>query len=174
MTQSQSQILLITFSHQSLRLFSQKSSFQTNSFKSFFLTKNNDFFIITATNIEEIYKIISSLNINKTCEPNSISSNILRLAQDQISKYLATICSLSFSTGIFPTIFKAAEVIPIHVKDSKLEVSYCRPISLLSNIDKIFEKLMHSRLIDFLEERQIFYNKQFGFQKETKHAILIC
>ena len=33
---------------------------------------------------------------------------------------------------------------------------------------------MHSRLIDFLEERQIFYNKQFGFQKETKHAILIC
>ena len=123
MTQSQSQILLITFSHQLLSLFSQKSNFQTNSFKSFFLTKNNDFFIITATNIEEIYKIISSLNINKTCEPNGISSNILRLAQDQISKHFATICNLSFSTGIFPTIFKAAEVIRIHVKDSKLEVS---------------------------------------------------
>ena len=108
MTQSQSQILLITFSHQLLSLFSQKSNFQTNSFKSFFLTKNNDFFIITATNIEEIYKIISSLNINKICEPNGISSNILGLAQDQISKHFATICSLSFSTGIFPTICKAA------------------------------------------------------------------
>ena len=108
MTQSQSQILLTTFSHQLLSLFSQKSNFQTNSFKSFFLTKNNDFFIITATNIEEIYKIISSLNINKICEPNGISSNILGLAQDQISKHFATICSLSFSTGIFPTICKAA------------------------------------------------------------------
>ena len=173
MTQSQSQILLITFSHQLLRLFSQKSNFKTNSFKSFFLTKNNDFFIITATNIEKIYKIISSLNINKTCEPNSISSNISRLAQDQISKYLATICSLSFSTGIFPTIFKAAEVIPIHVKDSKLEVSKDLFLCYLILI-KMFEKLMHSRLIDFFEERQILYYKQFGFQKETKHAILIC
>ena len=70
--------------------------------------------------------------------------------------------------------FDNAKVFPIHKKDSKLEVSNCRHISLLSNIDKIFEKLMHSRLIEFLEERQIFYYKQFGFQKDfsTNLAIL--
>ena len=53
-------------------------------------------------------------------------------------------------------------------------VSNYRPISLLSNIDKIFEKLMHSRLIEFLEERKILYYKQFGFRKDfpTNHAIL--
>ena len=69
---------------------------------------------------------------------------------------------------------KTIKVIPIHKKDSKLEVSNYRPISLLSNIDKIFEKLMHSRLIEFLEERQILYYKQFGFRKDfsTNHAIL--
>ena len=39
-------------------------------------------------------------------------------------------------------------------------------ISLLSNINKIFEKLMHSRLIEFLDERQIPYYKQFGFRKD--------
>ena len=38
---------------------------------------------------------------------------------------------------------KFAKVIPIHKKDSKLERSNYRPISLLSNIDKILEKLMH-------------------------------
>ena len=98
----------------------------------------------------------------------------MHLVQDQISKHLATICNLSFSTGIFPTILKTVKVIPIHKKDSKLEVSNYRPISLLSNIDKIFEKLMHSRLIEFLEERQILYYKQFGFRKDfsTKHVIL--
>ena len=81
---------------------------------------------------------------------------------------------VTFSTGIFPIILKTAKVIPIHKKDSRLEVSNYRPISLLSNIDKIFEKLMHSRLIEFLEERQILYYKQFGFQKDfpTNHAIL--
>ena len=69
---------------------------------------------------------------------------------------------------------KTVKVIAIHKKDSKLEVSNYRPISLLSNIEKIFEKLMHSRLNEFLEERQILYCKQFGFRKDflTNHAIL--
>ena len=152
-TQYQLQTLSITFSHQLLRLFSQKSSFQTNPSKPFYQQKNNDSFIITTTNQEKIWKVISSLNINKSCGPNSIPTKILHLVQDQISKHLATICNLSFSTGIFPTSLKTAKVIPIHKKDSRLEVSNYRPISLLFNIDKIFEKLMHIRLIEFLGER---------------------
>ena len=53
-------------------------------------------------------------------------------------------------------------------------MSNYRPISLLSNIEKFFEKLMHSRLIEFLEEKQILYYRQFGFRKDfsTNHAIL--
>ena len=137
-------------------------------------SKNNDSFIITSTNKEEIYKIKSSLNTNKSCGPNSIPTKILHLLQDQISNHLVTICNLSFSTGIFPAILKTAKVIPIHKKNSKLEVSNCRPISLLSNIDKIFEKLTHSRLNEFLEEKQILYYRQFGFRKDfsTNHTIL--
>ena len=45
-------------------------------------------------------------------------------------------------------------------------MSNYRSISLLYNIDKIFEKLMHSRLIEFLEEKQILYYRQFGFRKD--------
>ena len=59
-----------------------------------------------------------------------------------------------------------AKVIPSHKKDSKLEVSNYRPISLLSNIDKILEKLIHNRLVEFPEEGQILYYKQFGFRKD--------
>ena len=140
-----------------------KTKFSHKFFRSFFSTKNNDSVIITATNKEETCKIISSFNINKSCRPNSIPTKILHLVQDQISKHLATICNLSFSTGKFPTILKTAKVTPIHKKDSKLEVPNYRPISLLSNIDKISEKLMRSRLTEFLEERQILHYKQFGF-----------
>ena len=134
----------------------------------------NDSFIITSTNKEEIYEIISSLNSNISCKPNSIPTKVLHLFQDQITNHLATICNLSFSTGIFSAILKTAKVIPIHKKNSKLEVSNYRPISLLSNIDKIFEKLMHSRLTEFLEGKQILYYRQFGFRKDfsTNHAIL--
>ena len=134
----------------------------------------NDSFTITSTNKEEIYKIVSSLNTNKSCGSNSIPAKVLHLLQNQISNHLATICNLSFSTGVFPAILKTAKVIPIHKKNSKLEVSNYRPISLSSNIDKIFEKLMHSRLIKFFEEKQNLYYRQFGFRKDfsTNHAIL--
>ena len=113
-------------------------------------------------------------SFNKSCEPNSIQTKILHLVQDQISKHLATVCNLFFSTGIFSTILKTTEVILIHKKDSRLEMSNYRPISLLSNINKVFEKLMHSRVIGFLEERQILYYKQFCFCKDfsTNYVIL--
>ena len=151
-----------------------KIKFSNKSFKKFLSSEINDSFLITSTNKEEIYKIITSPNSNKSCGPNSIPTKVLHLLQDQIPNHLATICNLSFSTGVFPAILKTAKVIPIHKKNSKLEVSNYRPISLLSNIDKIFEKLMHIRLIEFLEGKQILYYRQFGFRKDfsTNNAIL--
>ena len=144
------------------------------SFKNFLSPEINDYFLITSANKKEIYKVISSLNSNKSCGPNSIPTNVLHFLQDQISNHLATICNLSFSTGVFPAILKIVKVIPIYKKNSKLEVSNYRPNSLLSNFDKIFEKLMHSRLIEFLKGKQILYHRQFGFRKDfsTNHAIL--
>ena len=74
-----------------------KIKFSNKSFRSFLSTKNNDSFIIIVTNKKEICKVISSLNINKSCGPISIPNKILYLVQDQISKHLATIWSSSFS-----------------------------------------------------------------------------
>ena len=49
-----------------------------------------------------------------------------------------------------------------------------RTISLLSNLSKNFERIMHIWLYDFLEESNIFYDVQFGFRKRysTNHALL--
>ena len=66
---------------------------------------------------------------------------------------------------------KTAKVIPNHKKDFKLEFSNCRPVSLLYNLDRIFEKLIHSRLIEFLEERQILYYKHFVFEKISQQTM---
>ena len=78
---------------------------------------------------------------------------------------LVDIFNLSFSSGIYPTPLKTAKVIPIHKKDSKLECSNYRPIALLSNIDKILEKLMHKRLSNFLDKNKLIYSLQFGFRQ---------
>ena len=138
MIQFQLLILLVTFFTSVAKIVQSKIKFSNKSFRNFLSSEINDYFIITSTNKEEIYKIISSLNTNKSCGPNSIPTKVLHLLQDQISNHLATICNLSFSTGVFPAILKTAKVISIHKKNSRLEVSNYRPISLLSNIDEIF------------------------------------
>ena len=117
-----------------------KIKFPNKSFRNFLPLEINNSFIITSTNKKEIYKIISFLNTNKSCGPNSIPTKVLYLLQNQISNYCATICNLFFSTGILPAILKTAKVIPIHKKNFKLEVCNYRPISPLFNIGKSFEK----------------------------------
>ena len=83
--------------------------------------------------------------------------------------------NLSFQTGKFPSNLKLAKVIPIlKNKGSSNDVSNYRLISLLSNIDKIFEKLVHSRDTNFLEQHNSIFMYQFGFRNKhsTNHALI--
>ena len=66
-------------------------------------------------------------------------------------------------TGVFPSVLKTAKVVPVIKKDSKLDHSNYRLISLLSNIEKILEKLMYKILYTFLNNNNIIHNLQFGF-----------
>ena len=94
------------------------------------------------TSKEEVGNIISSLSSNKVSGPNSISFRILFLLKNEISKQLADLFNIFFVTGVFPSIFKTAKVVPVFKKDSKLDYSNYRPISLLSNIWKILENVL--------------------------------
>ena len=125
-------------------------------------------FLISPCTKNEILEIISSLDYNKAVGINSIPIKILKLAKEQIAEHLCFIYNLSFTTGIFPDSLKIAKVTPVYKKGSKLECANYRPISLLSNLDKIIEKLMHKRLMGFLNGQKILYKKQFGFQKKKK------
>ena len=69
---------------------------------------------------------------------------------------------------------KTAKVVPVFKKDSELDYSNYCPISLLSNIEKILEKLMYKRLYTFLNKNNVIYNLQFGFRQQysTSHALI--
>ena len=78
---------------------------------------------------------------------------------------LQDLLNLSFVTSIFPSILKSANLVPVFKKDSKLDYSNYHSISLLSNIEKMLEKLMYKRLYTFLSNNDIIYNSQFGFRQ---------
>ena len=68
--------------------------------------------------------------------------------------------------GVFPSVLKTAKVFLVFKKDSKF--------SLLSNIEKILEKLMYKRMYTFLNKYNVIYNLQFGFRQQysTSHALI--
>ena len=97
----------------------------------------------------------------------------MKLLKNDISSQLSEIFNISFSSGVFPSILKTAKVIPVHKKDSKLDFSNYRPISLLSNVEKILEKLMYNRIYKFFSDNNLIYSLQFGFRQKysTVHTL---
>ena len=69
--------------------------------------------------------------------------------------------------------FKIAVVTPLHKNGEKSDVSNYRPVSLVSNLCKIFEKILKERINNFLNKHNILSDKQFGFRegKSTQDAI---
>ena len=69
---------------------------------------------------------------------------------------------------------QTAKVVHAFKKDLKLDYNNYRPISLLSNIEKILEKLMYKRLYTFLNKYDAIYNLRFRFRKlhSTSHALI--
>ena len=127
-------------------------------------------FFLTPTNEQEVLKGIKLLKRNKASGPFSIPTKFLKLFQKELSKPISLIINLSFSTGIFPFIQKLEKVTPfVKIEDPSLCTNY-RPISLLSNLSKIIETLVHKRVSNFLTEQNALYEKQFGF----RNTILLC
>jgi hypothetical protein len=118
----------------------------------------------------EIEKEMDNLNIKKSIGPFSIPTFLLKKISKIISKPLADIYNLSLSNGTVPDHFKLASVIPEFKKGYQLDVNNYRPISLLPIFNRILEKMVFNRLLDFVNKNDILFNRQFGFR--PKHSTL--
>ena len=142
-----------------------------------FLNRSNSpdssfaFNLVTPAEVElEILRI----PINKSHGLYSCPTQLLKCSSNVISSTLAEIINLSISTGMYPTKLKMAKIIPIFKAEDNTYANNYRPISLLSNFNSIFEKLVFSRMESFIEQNDILSPSQYGFRKahSTQHAIL--
>ena len=125
----------------------------------------------TECTIVEIEKIISSLRNKATSD---LAIQPLKFVSREIAPIIQHLVNTSLEQGIFPDLLKCAKVIPLHKSGSRTDVTNYRPISLLSCFSKIYEKVMHKRLINFLEENKILFESQYGFRAlhSCEHALL--
>ena len=93
-----------------------------------------------------------------------ISVRPVRFAGSTILETLLHILNLSIITGIFPDDWKNARATQIYKSDEKAESGNYRPISVISNVARIFEKLIYNQLSLFLNENEVFAENQSGFR----------
>ena len=124
----------------------------------------NNIFLTMVTE-KEIVEIVNDLN-NGAPGYDDIPASILKLALPCIAAPLVYICNLSLWEGMFPDALKIANVVPLFKNGDAMLFNNYRPVSLLCVISKVFEKVMYSRLNDFLTAHQILYLYQFGFRKD--------
>ena len=139
-----------------------------------FINPDGCTFYLSPAGPGEVEKIIDELNINKSIGPFGVPVFLLKKYKMFFSLWLSELVNLSFETGMFPDVLKIAKVNPLHKKDSKIDHRNYRPISLLSVVSKIFEKLIYKRIYFYLDQKKLIYSKQFGFRgnHSTNHAII--
>ena len=127
-------------------------SYRTNSrINSFHATENY------------ILLILKSLDSTKAHGCDNLSVRMMKICNESIAIPLKIIFDKSLKNGVFPEIWKRANVVPVHKKEDKSLVKNYRPISLLPIFGKIFERVIYNSLFNYFISNKLFTPYQSGF-----------
>ena len=101
---------------------------------------------------------------DKATGPDQIGNRLLKATCKTISKPLCILFNLSLETKCFPECWKIANVIPLYKKGEASSPNNYRPVSLLSCISKVMERIMFKHMHNFLHDRNLLNKYQSGFQ----------
>ncbi len=117
------------------------------------------------TNPNEILKYLKNLDVSKACGPDNITNRMLKLSADSLCVPLSQLINKIFDCKKYPANWKIGIIVPLHKKDKKDNPNNYRPVTLLSTISKICEKVIFDRMFDHIDSHNLLYEQQSGFIK---------
>ena len=104
-----------------------------------------------------VKKIIMKLNSSKASAPDCILVVVLKNYEPELSYILAELFNMCLKESCFPDCWKVSSVVPVfkNVGERSTAKNY-RPVSLLSVVSKVFQKLVNNRIVDHLEKFRLF------------------
>ena len=126
--------------------------------------KNLNFSLKPVT-VRAVEKIMKKMSKKKSKGRDGISQECLLLGQETLAAPLTNIINQSIATGIFPTQWKEAVVVPLLKKGDKKDLKNYRPVSCLAAASKVLEKVVCEQLTSFVEVHNILPNNQHGFRQ---------
>lgn len=112
-----------------------------------------------------ILSLLGKLKTTSASDHLGFNNKILKNSSDGIHRILSAIFSQSLSSGVIPLDWRLAKVVPIFKSGDRSSPLNYRPISLTSTVCKLLEHVIHSQVINYLEEHNIIFKYQHGFRK---------
>ena len=114
---------------------------------------------------EEVRKIILKSPSNKAPGPDKVSVQCFKDTLEIIIGPVTDIINCSLMTSTYPISWKLAEVIPLHKDGDPDDASNNRPVSLLSSLSKICDKVVLNQFTDYLLKHKLLTKHQSGNRK---------
>ena len=123
---------------------------------------------------KRVKKVIMNLDLSETSGPDCTPVVILKNCEPEFSFILAELFNKYLKESCFPDCWKVSSVVPVfkNVGERSTAKNY-RPVSLLSVVSKVFEKLVNNRIVDHLEKCGLFSHFQYGIRSSRSTADLL-
>ena len=105
---------------------------------------------------------MKNLAVRKSCQGSDIPTKIIKLNIDLFNSFICQHFNYCISIGEFPNELKRADVIPVHKKKDKCDKTNYRPVSILLNISKFYEKIIYNQLYENFKNKR--FPSQCGFR----------
>ena len=124
--------------------------------------------------LEQLRRIVFSLPTKDSKIEGEIPMKILKITFEIIGRTLLQVINASIVNETVPSAWKQAVVIPIHKRDDPSVPANFRPVTTVPAVCKIIEKVVHTQLVEYLENQSLFSTDQHGFMRghSTTTALL--
>ena len=112
---------------------------------------------------DKVYSILASFDVSEAAGHDGVSQVLLKEAAPSIAPSLTRLFKSSLNKSLFPSDLKKANVTPIPKGGDASLCSNYRPISLLSCVSKVFERVVFKYVFNFLRDNFALTDKQSGF-----------
>ena len=121
-----------------------------------------------------VEKIITNLDVSKASGPDCVSVVVLKSGESELSYILHKLFNKCLKVSCFPDCWKVSSVVSVFKNVGKRSTAknYC-PVSILSVVSKVFQKVVNSRIVDHLEKCGLFSYFQYGFRSSQSTAGLV-
>lgn len=129
-------------------------------------------FRFTHVTVDEVLKMLSKLDPKKSTGYDGLPAKLIRVASDVMAPEITHLVNIMIDQCCFPDTMKCAEISPVFKKEDALSKNKYRPVSILTSVSKVFEKVINQQLVDHFYARYAGDLSAYRMNHNTQSVLL--